>query len=83
VFKVLRGVAMSIFTTLGNQEGSCLIELLIVLVIVGVLVSVRFPVYSILIRRTEGVVCNTHSSHLNAITHLDYHIPPEKLWETI
>ena len=69
---------MNIFTTLGNQEGSCLIELLLVLVIVGVLISVGFPVYSIFIRRTEGVVCNTHSSHLNTITHLDYHIPPEK-----
>lgn len=75
---------MSIFTTLGNQQGSCLIELLLVLVIVGVLISVGFPVYSVIIRRTEGAVCNTHSSHLNTITHLDYHIPPEKkLWGTI
>lgn len=69
---------MSIFTKQGNQKGSCLVELLLVLVIVGILISVGFPVYSIIIRRTEGVVCRTHSSHLSTMTHFDSHVSPEK-----
>ena len=69
---------MGIFTKQGNQEGSCLIELLLVLVIVGIFLSIGFPVYSIIIRRTEEVVCRTHSSHLSTIAHHDSHVPPEK-----
>ena len=62
---------MDIFTTPGNQEGACLIELLLVFVIVGILISIGFPVYSVIIRRIEGVVCSTHNSHLNTMTHLE------------
>jgi hypothetical protein len=69
---------MDIFTTPGNQEGACLIELLLVFVIVGILISIGFPVYSVIIRRIEGVVCSTHNSHLNTMTHLDSRVTPEK-----
>ncbi len=68
---------MGIFTKQGNQEGSCLVELLLVLVILGILLSIGIPVYSVIIRRTEEVVCSTNSSHLNAITNLDPQVSAE------
>ena len=69
---------MSIFAQQTNQDGSCLVELLLVLVIIGILLSISFPVYSLIIRRTEEAVCSTHSAHLNTMTHLDSRVPPEK-----
>jgi len=70
--------AVSIFAQQTNQDGSCLVELLLVLVIIGIRLSISFPVYSLIIRRTEEAVCSTHSAHLNTMTHLDSRVPPEK-----
>lgn len=44
---------MDIFKTRGNQKGSCLLELLPVLAIIGISLSLGIPVYSIIIRKSR------------------------------
>lgn len=61
-----------------NQDGSCLVELLVVLFIIVVLLSIGSPMYFVIVRRTEAVVCGTHSLHLNKLSYLDPHLSPEK-----
>jgi hypothetical protein len=68
---------MGIFTKQENQEGSCLVELLLVLVIIGILLSIGIPVYSVIIWRTEELVCSTNSSHLSTITNMDPQVSAE------
>ena len=75
---MVEALAVFTFTRQKNQEGSCLVEILLVFVIIGLLLLIGFPVYSIITRRTEEVVCSTQSSHLNTMAHLDSRVPPEK-----
>ena len=62
----------------GDQEGSCLVELVVVLAIVGILLSIAIIVFPGAVREAEEAVCITHRRHLDRATHLNPQTMPEK-----